>query len=111
MIQLINAGTTNIENANLSIDPYDTDTQTSDALAFTDADSPVGIPAGKYYVRIFNEGFPDITVNGQPLPSGDTREFHAFSNPATQELDLTPAITITVPSGGKGSYYWTGPSA
>lgn len=110
MVHMINPGNGG-SGGTVTIDPYDADTQTSDYAALTDADSPVVIPAGKYQVTIFNEGLGNITVNGDTVPAANRVEFKAFSNPATQRMDLTPEITITIPSGGQASYSWVGPSA
>jgi len=109
MIQLINSGTTNIANANLSIDPYATGTQTNDFQSLEDGLHPIA--AGKYRVDIYNEGNEDITVNGDTVAPGQHWPARAFQNPATQKLDLTPAISIVVPVGGAISYSWDGPSA
>lgn len=97
--------------SSVTLAPYDADTQTAEYLAFTDANSPISIPAGKYNVRIHNEGGVDFTVNGVTLPIGNMREYEARENPSTQRMDLTPAITIVIPAGGSGSYEWEGPSA
>ena len=110
MLHMVNAGAVNIGDITIPTTPYTTDTQTSDYAAFTSADSPIVIPAGKYNVRIHNEGLVNITVNGTPLPISNVVTFQSYSNPATQELDYTPEITIVIPANGQGSFNWNGPS-
>jgi len=68
------------------------------------------VTAGAYEIKVMNTGLQDITVNGQTVPRGDTYRIEARSNPATQRLDLCPALTIVVPAGGAASYYVTRPS-
>jgi len=112
MIQLINAGTTNIANADLSVDPYGADNQIIGSGTL-DRNESETIPAGKYYVKVFNDGLAPITVNGVSLPRGREIILEARSNDNTQRLDLTPAVSITTPDeeGAAASYYFTQPSA
>ena len=109
MIQLINTGSTTIENANLSIDPYSTGTIVNDFQSV--GVGTHNIAAGKIRVDIYNEGNDDITVNGDTVAPGQHWRSKAFSDPARQRIDYTPAITIIVPAGGFASYSWDGPSA
>lgn len=109
MIQLIN--TADLSGLSVSVAAFDSGTQTSDYGAVDDTDSPVFIPAGKYRVKVYNEGLTNITVNGDTVPPANEVEFLAFNNSATQKTDLTPEITITIPAGGEASYSWVGPSA
>lgn len=110
MIHMVNPGNGG-SGGTVTVDPYDSGTQTSDYAALTDADSPAAIAAGKYRVKVYNEGLTNITVNGDTVPPGNEVTFEAFNNANTQKTDLTPAITITIPSGGQASYSWVGPSA
>lgn len=109
MIQLINAPTLDGSGLTVSIDPYDTGIQTSDYG--TVSDSSKTIDAGKYRVKVYNEGLTDITVNGDTVPAGNEFLLEAFNNDNTQKTDLTPEVVIVVPSGGNASWSWVGPSA
>lgn len=110
MINVIN--TPSLGNISVSTDPYQSDNQavTSGTLS---RNQTVTIPAGQYIVNVYNDGLEPITVAGQSVPTGNTLIFQAEPNPATQRLDLTPAITITTPdsAGASASYYYTSPSS
>jgi len=106
MIQLINTSSAVI--GGVTIAPYDTGTMGSDFQTVTAGSH--NIAAGHYSVQIFNDGLEDITVNGDVVTPGNYWRLEAEANPATQRLDLTPAITIVVPAGGTASYSTTTPS-
>lgn len=109
MIQLINTGSTNIANANLSIDPYATGTIINDFQSVEEGTH--NIPAGKIRVDVYNEGNGNITVNGDTVNPGQHWQSKAFSDPARQKIDYTPAVVIIVPANGFASYSFDGPSA
>lgn len=106
MLQLINTSSAII--GGVTIAPYDVGTMGSDFQ--TVAAGTHNIPAGNYSVQIFNDGLHNITVNGDIVAPGNYWLLEAKSNPATQKIDLTPAIEIAVPAGGTASYSLTTPS-
>lgn len=101
--------TINADSISASIDPYGTGEQQTDAGALTAGTH--NIAAGKYRVRVHNTSIVNITVNGDTLEPNNRFEAQAFSNPNTQKLDLTPAITIVIPANGSANYMWEAPSA
>ncbi|MCG8332338.1 MAG: hypothetical protein MI974_31930 [Chitinophagales bacterium] len=92
----------------VNVDPYTTGTQQTDFQALEAGTH--NIPAGQYKVLIKNDGQEEITVNGDTVPTGVTYPVEAYSNPVTQKLDLTPAITIVIPPGGTATYSMLSPS-
>lgn len=93
----------------VTIDPYEAGTQSSDYG--TVSDDTKTIDAGKYRVKVYNEGATNITVNGDTVPMGNEFTLEAFNNANTQKTDLTPEVVIVVPAGGNASWSWVGPSA
>lgn len=68
------------------------------------------ITSGAYRVVVHNTGLENITVNGDVITPDDTQSFECKFNPATNRLDLTPELTISVPPNGKGFYTGERPS-
>ena len=102
--------TTNVENANISLDPYGTGSMgefTGGGGAGT-----YNIPAGAYDIEIHNDGLTDITVNGRTLKPDGKLRYEARTNPATEKIDYCPAVAIVV-SGAQGhaTYSFTTPRA
>lgn len=68
------------------------------------------IAAGQYQVKVRNIGLTNITVAGDAVTPGNTVTFDVFQNFATGKLDLTPAVEIIVPAGGRAAYTTVTPS-
>lgn len=100
-----------LDNAALNVDIAAYTTGTMGETAAAVEAGTYNLPAGQYSVEIYNDGLQDITANSQTIPTGNTYRIEAVSNPNTQKLDLTPAITLVVPAGGKASYIYYTPSA
>lgn len=107
MLQLINTSAVSVGSVNIA--PYDTGTMGSDYQ--TIAPGTYNIAAGHYTVKVFNAGLTDITVDGDIIAPGNAWLLEARANPATQRVDLTPAIEVIVPAGGSAAYSTTTPSA
>lgn len=69
------------------------------------------IAAGAYHVKVRNSGISgNITVNGDTVTPGNQWEARAWENRNTGRLDLCPAVTVVVPSGGRATYQTVTPS-
>ena len=104
-----NPSSVSLSGVSVGIDPYATDTQSDNYQEL--GEGTHNIPAGKYTVVVKNDGVDPITANGITISPEGEWVFQSHKNPATQKLDLTPAITIIVPVGGAASYYYSTPSA
>lgn len=109
MIQLINTSTVSLGDISVDVAPYNTGTIINDFQSVEEGTH--NIAAGKIRVDVYNEGNGDITVNGDTVAPGQHWLSNAFSDPARQKIDYTPAVEIIVPAGGFASYSWDGPSA
>ena len=101
---------TNIENANIALEPYTTGNMGE--LTGGGGAGTYNIAAGAYSIDIHNDGLTDITVNGRTLKPDGRIRYEARTNPATEKIDYCPAVAIVV-GGAQGhvTYSTTTPSA